>query len=121
MALGHGSSLPLDGIVGAMLNWLPLRADCGENAPALRALLQLTHAEATRAAMAPHVPALLSALGRALAPAEVDCLGAALRAEVGAFLAWLGTVVPAPQLAAATSSLPEAERAVLAANGLVLS
>ena len=107
---------------------MPLTADCGENAPALRALMQLTHAEPTRAVMAPHVPALLSALGRglALSPAgegkgekgEVDLLGAELRAEVSLFLQWLASQVPAQQLAAATAPLPESERAVLASSGL---
>lgn len=108
---------------------LPLTADCGENAPALRALMQLTHAEATRAVMAPHVPALLSALGRGLtisspgdakgdSKGDVDLLGAELRGEVSLFLQWLASQVPAEQLAAATASLPEAERAVLASSGL---
>ena len=53
--------------------------------------MQLTHAEATRAVMAPHVPALLSALGRGLKissaadtqgdKGDVDLLGAELRGE----------------------------------------
>ena len=108
---------------------LPLTVDCGENAPALRALMQLTHAEPTRAVMAPHVPALLSALGRGLtisspgdakgdSKGDVDLLGAELRGEVTLFLQWLVSQVPAEQLAAATASLPEAERAVLASSGL---
>ena len=107
---------------------LPLTADCGENTPALRALMQLTHAEPTRAVMAPHVPALLSALGRGLAisaagdgkgeKGDADLLGAELRGEVALFLQWLTSQVPAAQLAAATASLPEAERAVLASSGL---
>ena len=128
LALAHGGALPLEGIVPAMLAQLPLTADCGENAPALRALMQLTHAEPTRAVMAPHVPALLSALGRglALSPAgegkgekgEVDLLGAELRAEVSLFLQWLASQVPAQQLAAATAPLPESERAMLASSGL---
>lgn len=90
--------------------------------------MQLTHAEATRAVMAPHVPALLSALGRGLKissaadtqgdKGDVDLLGAELRGEVTLFLQWLTSQVPAEQLAAATASLPEAERAVLASSGL---
>ena len=90
--------------------------------------MQLTHAEATRAVMAPHVPALLSALGRGLKissaadtqgdKGDVDLLGAELRGEVSLFLQWLASQVPAEQLAAATASLPEAERAVLASSGL---
>ena len=58
--------------------------------------MQLTHAEATRAVMAPHVPALLSALGRGLKissaadtqgdKGDVDLLGAELRGEVTLFL-----------------------------------
>jgi hypothetical protein len=90
--------------------------------------MQLTHAEATRAVMAPHVPALLSALGRGLKissaadtqgdKGDVDLLGAELRGEVTLFLQWLASQVPAEQLAAATASLPEAERAVLASSGL---
>ena len=90
--------------------------------------MQLTHAEATRAVMAPHVPALLSALGRGLKissaadtqgdKGDVDLLGAELRGEVTLFLQWLASQGPAEQLAAATASLPEAERAVLASSGL---
>ena len=101
--------------------------------------MKLTHEETTRALMAPHVPALLSCLGRALggagaatgqrngagpAPAAKEgqeLLEAEVRAEVGQFLQWLASQVPPQQLASATAALPEGERAVLAGAGLAMS
>ena len=115
LILAHTTALPLDAIVPACLARLPLQADAGENTPALRALMKLTHDEATRATMAPHVPQLLSVIGRSLGTSSVD---AQLNGEIAQFLQWLTAEVPPQQLAQAAAALPETERTVLASAGL---
>ncbi|EOD25312.1 hypothetical protein EMIHUDRAFT_469192 [Emiliania huxleyi CCMP1516] len=124
IALSFGAALPLDAVLRAIADRLPLTEDEGENAPALRCLMQLLHAEETRAVAAPHMPALLKAIGHLLAgggdgspaadagprpcPLDAEC-----EAEVRSFLVWAAGQSP-QEMQALVMDLPRGREQVLA-------
>mmetsp|Transcript_11084 Transcript_11084/g.35066 ORF Transcript_11084/g.35066 Transcript_11084/m.35066 type:complete len:499 (-) Transcript_11084:88-1584(-) len=124
IALSFGAALPLDAVLRAIADRLPLTEDEGENAPALRCLMQLLHGEETRAVAAPHIPALLKAIGHLLAgggdgspaadagprpcPLDAEC-----EAEVRSFLVWAAGQSP-QEMQAFVMDLPRGREQVLA-------
>lgn len=119
IALAFGMALPLDSILPAIADRLPLLADEGENTPAVRCLIRLFHAQPTRPVVAPHLPRLLGAIGHLLAGEgshpRRGPLDAEFEAEARGFLVW-AVAESAEQMHAMVMALPEAQRvAILAA------
>mmetsp|Transcript_13933 Transcript_13933/g.45649 ORF Transcript_13933/g.45649 Transcript_13933/m.45649 type:complete len:524 (+) Transcript_13933:2562-4133(+) len=119
IALAFGTALPLDSILPAIADRLPLLADEGENTPAVRCLIRLFHAQSTRAVVAPHLPRLLGAIAHLLAwegSHSPRCpLDAEFEAEARGFLVW-AVAESAEEMHAMVMALPEAQRvAILAA------
>jgi len=135
LAVTFGTALPLSAILPAIAERLPLTADEGENAPAIRCLARLMHADETRPHAVPHLPNLLATIGHLLAggvpaaaggdgklPGNVESAGngatpkcpldAEIEAEARAFLAWAAAQSP-EQMQAAVMGLPARERDAL--------
>jgi len=110
LVLAFGQQLPLAQMVPFIVDALPLQADAGENAPAVRALMALARDEGTRGLLGPYMAQLLSIFGKLLGPCRLEEKG--LLAELGAFVVWLHGLAP-EQLQAGVMALPEAERAPL--------
>jgi len=103
LVLAYGCDLPLSSIVPAILARLPLKADKGENAPAIRCLMQVAHDERTRGMMECHGNALLSVLACMLGS---DYAEGPVQLEIRAFLQWLHAQAP-EQLTAMAMALAE--------------
>lgn len=132
IALAWPQELPMGSMLPAIAGRLPLLADEGENEPALRCLMRLMHAEASRAHAAPHMPVLLRAIGHLLAggrllepaaPAPAPApggkpsgcpLGAECESEVRGFLHWAVAQSPMEMQALVLALHPPARDAVLA-------
>jgi hypothetical protein len=125
IALAFRNALPLGAILPAIADRLPLLADEGENAPALRCLIRLFHAETTRPSAAPHLPRLLGTIGHLLAGGKAvegasnsqnrRCpLDAEVEVEARVFLQW-AVAQSAEEVHAIVLALPERERAAILA------
>ena len=113
LVLAFGAKLPLDQIVPAIVGALPLAADVGENAPAMRCLMALTREESTRALLGSYMSQLLHILGRLLGLALEEPLKATgVLEEMRTFVSWLHSLAP-EQLQQGVMALPEADRAPL--------
>ena len=97
LVLGFGAQLPVDQMLPAIVAALPLRADAGENLPAVRALSACLRDEACRPHLAPaHLPQMLGAFAAMLGPdLKLDEKPrATLQAEVKATLTWMLQLAP---------------------------
>ena len=108
-----GAKLPLDQILPAIVGALPLQADVGENAPAIRCLMALTRDEATRGLLGSYMSQLLIILGKLLLSAlEEPLQSTGVLDEMRAFVGWLHSLAP-EQLQQGVMALPESDRAPL--------
>ena len=111
LVTAFGTQLPLNAILPGIVSSLPLKADVGENAPAIRCLVGLAYAEETRVQLGAFTQQLLAIFGKLLG-GKVKGVDDTLLHEIRQFVAWLNGLAP-QQLQQGVMALPEEERAPL--------